>query len=160
MLCCRWTDTVYAYTMLPICPSLIALQISVSMQIDDIFMIWPQNQNLCNILDALNNCHPNLRFTHSLSSTSIDFLDITIYKHQSTLATKTYQKPHNLYQYLHYTSSHPRSVHKELLIGECIRSARTSTDGTNYAAILKLLTARLLKRQYPIRFITKCISLS
>ena len=119
--------------------------------INDIFMIRPRDQDLSDFMNALNNHHPNLRFTHILSSTSIDFFDFT-------LATKTYQKPQNLYQYLHYTSSHPRSVHKGLIIGECIRYVTTNTERTNYAALLKLLTTRLLKRQYPIQFITKCIS--
>ena len=45
--------------------------------IDDIFIIWPHEHTL---LTALNSFHPNLRFTHTSSKLSVDFLDLTIYK--------------------------------------------------------------------------------
>jgi hypothetical protein len=45
----------------------------------------------------MNNWHPNIKFTVNSSPTSIDFLDITIYKgpsllHQHLLDVKTFQK--------------------------------------------------------------------
>ena len=91
--------------------------------INDIFMIWPRNQDLELFLYNLNNFHPNLHFTHEHSTSTANFLDLTIYKNDKklTLQIKTYQKPHNLYQYLDFTSTHPRTIYKGIIMGEFIR---------------------------------------
>ena len=53
--------------------------ILIKRYIDDIFMIWTDTlDNLGNFLTKLNTFHPNL--THQQSSSSKDFLDLTIYK--------------------------------------------------------------------------------
>ncbi len=133
--------------------------------IDDIFMIWSDTTDtLQSFLTALNNFHPNLRFTHQHSSHSIDYLDLTIYKGQhfaftNLLDTKTFQKRQNLYQYLHYTSNHSTAIHKALIHGECIRYARTNTTQEHYTALTLLFKQRLLKRQYPTHFIDKHTSI-
>ena len=36
-----------------------------------------------------------------------------------TLEVQTYQKPHNLYQYLDFTSVHPQTVYKGIIKEEC-----------------------------------------
>ena len=64
--------------------------------IDDIFMIWPHSSaNLKIFLAALNLSHPSLHYTYATSPSSIDFLDITIFKgltfdYTGILDTKTY----------------------------------------------------------------------
>ena len=80
--------------------------------IDDIIIIWPEEHTLSNFLLILNSYHPNLRFTHIVSKSSVNFLDLTIYKgpdfhHTHRLDLKTFQKPQNLYQYLDFTSAQP-----------------------------------------------------
>ena len=54
--------------------------ILLSRYVDDMFMIWPKKETIHTFLSELNNFHPNLRFTHTLSETTTDFLDLTIYK--------------------------------------------------------------------------------
>ena len=49
--------------------------------IDDIFIVWTNStKSLISFLQDLNSFHPNLRFSHEYSETSIDFLDLTIFK--------------------------------------------------------------------------------
>ena len=49
--------------------------------IDDIFVIWTDSlSNLNNLLLQLNQHHPTIKFTHETSTTSVDFLDLTIHK--------------------------------------------------------------------------------
>ena len=49
--------------------------------IDDILCIWPgPQQDLTKFMDYLNKAHPTIKFTHESSRTSVDFLDLTIYK--------------------------------------------------------------------------------
>ena len=89
--------------------------------IDDIFIIWTDTlDHLNSFLLGLNSFHPNLTFTHEHSLHSVNFLDLNIYKgHQfditNVLDTKTHQKPLNLFQYLHFTSKHPRNIFKALI---------------------------------------------
>ena len=71
---------------------------------------------------------------------------------------KTYQKPQNLYQYLHYTSSHPQSVFKGLIIGECKRYVRTNTSQENFYCQVQLLKKRLHRCQYPPTLVNKYCS--
>ena len=60
--------------------------------IDDIFMIWPANLDVHNFMGTLNNHHPTVKFTYNCSLTSVEFLDLTVYKSHTHLATKTYSK--------------------------------------------------------------------
>ncbi len=127
--------------------------------IDDIFMIWPNNTDRLNdFLSALNTFHPHLRFTHQQSPHTIDFLDLTIYKSfrfyfTNILDTRTFQKSQNLYQYLHYTSAHPNTVFKALILGECVRYVRTNTKRETYMAMIQEFKTRLRRRDYPHQLI-------
>ena len=123
-------------------------------------MIWPNKQDLNRFLHNLNNFHPNLHFTHEHSTSTINFLDLTIYKsnRKLTLEVKTYQKPHNLYQYLDFTSTHPRTVYKGIITGECIRYLRTNTEEQNYLILTQTFKSRLIKRHYHPKFIDDCVT--
>lgn len=84
--------------------------ICLAWYIDDIFMVWPGDQDLHQFMNALNSFHPTLHFTYEYSASAMNNLDVTLYKgerfnRRQLLDVKTYQKLHNLYQYLHYTSS-------------------------------------------------------
>ena len=131
--------------------------------IDDIFLIWTKTEReLYAFLSDLNSFHPNLRFTHEHSTTSINFLDLTIFKgpqfaFTNLLDTKTFQKPLNLYQYLHFSSAHPKNVFKSIIRGECIRYIRTNTTYETYKATVLLFTQRLHKRNYPKMFVDKIV---
>ena len=132
--------------------------------IDDIFLIWTNTrETLASFLQNLNNFHPNLHFTHESSTTSINFLDLTIYKgpnflYTNKLDSKTYQKPLNLYQYLHFTSAHHSHIFKSIIRGECVRYVRTNTTRESYQATLHMFKQRLLKRGYPNAFIDKMVN--
>ena len=83
--------------------------------IDDILCIWTGTRSqLDSFLDRLNKTHHSIKFTWSISDTQIQFLDLNIHKGQgfsqtNLLDLKTYFKPTNTFQYLHFASSHPRS---------------------------------------------------
>ena len=131
--------------------------------IDDIFIIWPNKKTLDQFISALNSYHPNLKYTHTCSNSSVNFLDLTIYKgpdhyRRHKLDIKTYQKPQNLYQYLEFSSAHPQSVFKSLVLGECIRFVRSNTRPETFAATTMTFQKRLQERRYPKKFIGKILS--
>ena len=132
----------------------------LSRYIDDIFFIWTgTEEDLIQFLTDMNNFNPALQYTHQHSSFSVDFLDLTIYKgplfpYTNTLDTKTYQKP-NLYQYLHYTSCHPKTVYKSIITGELVRYIKTNTIEVNYEMMKSVFKKRLLARGYPLKLVEK-----
>ena len=130
--------------------------------IDDIFLIWPTKDTLNQFLVQLDNFHPNLKFTHSVSDISVNFLDLTIYKGPNfktshRLDLKTYQKPLNLYQYIEYTSAHPRNIYRSIILGECKRHLRNNTRPETFIATTTIFKKRLLKRKYPKQLTSKLI---
>ena len=137
--------------------------LALARYIDDIFLIWTgTSAQLATFLDELNSFHPSLHFTHESSITSTNFLDLTVYKgtnfaYTNILDTKTFQKPLNLYQYLHFTSAHPTNIYKSIIRGECIRYARTNTTMETFMATIHNFRQRLIRRGYPIIFINKVI---
>ena len=131
--------------------------------IDDIFIIWPEEHTLNDFLSALNSHHPNLRFTCTVSKSSVNFLDLTVYKgpdfHQThRLDLKTFQKPQNLYQYLDFTSAHPQHVYRSIVLGECARYLRSNTRKDTYLATTAVFQKRLQARNYPKKLTRKLIS--
>ena len=129
--------------------------------IDDILMIWTGTPSqLGSFLQNLNHFHPSLSFSHQQSTSSIDFLDLTIYKGPSfdftnILDFKTFQKKLNLYQYLHFRSDHPKSIFKALVKGECVRYVKTNSTAESYNSVVHSFKKRLMKRDYPPEFVEK-----
>ena len=121
----------------------------IAQYINDIFIIWTHaEKELKKFIKDLNSCNPALQYTYQYSPTAVDYLDLTIYKSPLFTFTniKTFQKPHNLYQYLHYTSNYQRAVCKGITIGELIWYVRTNSTE---AMLKSLFVARLLSRGYP-----------
>ena len=107
--------------------------------IDDILCIWTGSRSqLDNFLDRLNKIHPYIKFTWSISDTQEQFLHLNIHKGErfsqtNLLDLKTYFKPTNTFQYLHFASSHPRRVFMGLVKGEAIRFLRSNTHAPAYS---------------------------
>ena len=73
--------------------------------IDDIFMIWEHGEKeLKAFLEALNSCHPTIKFTAEYSKEKINFLDVSVRKvsnHLVTALTSNLPIPTNIYMLVH-----------------------------------------------------------
>jgi len=103
--------------------------------IDDVFILLMTD--CLDFMTALNNFHPSLHFTFTHSLFSVNFLDLAIYKGpqfqtNQHLGITTHKEQHNVYQYLRFTSMHPRTIYKGLIIRELIRYIRTNTSSDKY----------------------------
>ena len=89
---------------------------SVHWFIDDIFLIWKGDKDsLIDFLDCLNNVVPSIKFTHEISTDSVNFLDTTVLKDgQGYINTDVYQKPTDTHPYLHWTSAHPPHLKRSI----------------------------------------------
>ena len=130
---------------------------------DDILCIWTGTRSeLEGFLDRLNKAHRTLKFTWSISDERIEFLDLNLFKGgrfntTNLLDISTHFKKTNTFQYLHFSSSHPRSVFKGLVKGEAIRFLRSNTDAHTYYSTLHKFREHLLLRNYPRDFVDKIL---
>lgn len=127
--------------------------------IDDVFCIWPgPKAEVKKFVDYLNQAHHTIKFTYECSNSTIDFLDLTIYKgqkyrSQQKLDVKPFFKKTNKFQYLHYTSAHPRTTFSSLIKGEQTRLLRACSDRQEYIKIQQKMYQAFRDRGYPPKII-------
>ena len=128
--------------------------------LDDIFIIWQHSlEEFRDFFHLLNNYKPSIKFTQTISLTSIDFLDVTLYKgtkhtHEQTLDTKVFFKPTDTHELLHKSSFHPKHTFAGIIKSQLIRYWRICSDTYNFdLACSTLFTALRVKRNYGRRFL-------
>lgn len=131
--------------------------------IDDVFMIWQHGiEELRLFIRYFNQLRPRIQLTFESSSTEINFLDTTVYKgsrhsNKGYLDIKPYFKSTNSMNYLHFSSTHPRSVFKGIVVGETTRFLRNSSDATTFENTIAKFKQALKLRGYPHNFVDKHI---
>ena len=129
--------------------------------IDDILCVWPHpREDLSVFLTDLEDFHSVISYTHEISDDSAVFLDLEIYKgtrfkNDCTLDLRPHFKVTNSFQYLHYSSCHPRALFKGLVSGELKRILRASSDQHTYNRVKQALLHRFQARGYPAWLLTK-----
>ena len=69
--------------------------------IDDVFMIWPHGEEKLNeFVNLLNSSHETIKFTHEVSPSKINFLDVTVLLHNNSISTDLHVKSTDTHQYL------------------------------------------------------------
>ncbi len=123
--------------------------------IDDVLCVWPDNeQELEKFMNYLNSSHDTIKFTYEHSKDSIDFLDTTIYKgdrhdREQKLDIKPFFKMTNKFQYLQYSSAHPKTTFSSLIKGEMTRLLRACSDEQTYRQIQKKMYDVFRDGDYP-----------
>ena len=110
-------------------------------------------QELEDLVKTANTLHPTLKITHEVSTETIQFLDLVIYKGERFKSTgildiKCHTKKTETGQYLHRTSSHPESVFRGFLKGECTRIARNNSCNDTFKEKQSFFTEKLETRGY------------
>jgi hypothetical protein len=126
--------------------------------IDDGFFIWEGPDALLHdFLHRMNTMLPNISITWHISNDKLPYLDLWVIKRMSSptaasasIHFATYQKPHNKYMYVPYTSHHRPTVYSALIKGELIRYAVTNTLLADYDNMVALFKERVLQRGYPV----------
>ena len=108
--------------------------------------------------DLLNRCHQTIKFTYESSPTEIQFLDIAIFKGDryrsfNKLDVKPFFKKRNKFQYLHYSSAHPKKTFRSVLKGEHTRILRGCSDEKEYTLMKDKLYKAFRDRGYPRKLV-------
>lgn len=99
--------------------------------IDDIFAIWcGPKDTLLEFLGALNDKTDRIKLTYCASDSSMPFLDLFLYRDNSSsvLQFSTFQKPLNKYLYIPFESFHPSSNKETFSKGELTEVCRNSSS--------------------------------
>jgi hypothetical protein len=95
-----------------------------------------------------NGTNIPLKWTSTIPSSSVDFLDLTIYIDPNTnrISTRTFQKPMNLHLYIPPHSAHPPGVLKGLIFGSVRRFWMQNTNVSDYRDMIKKFFHQLCQR--------------
>jgi hypothetical protein len=133
--------------------------------IDDILIIWCNNQeSLDQFTEYVNQYHPTIKFTKEQSMDEIPFLDLYVQIRNNHITTRTYHKPTDAHNYLHYSSNHPNHQKKGIPYSQFLRMVRNCTRKEDAEHSINMLLNKFLQRGYPRRILheqkTKALALT
>lgn len=133
--------------------------------IDDAFGVWSGTElGLRDFLGAYAlGLQSHIKITPTISSSSVSFLDISLFKSDSfvfsgKLSSSCYQKELNRYQYLPYSSWHPRHQKLSFIVGELRRYIMRESTLKGFLKLRLLFYQRLRARGYPLSLLRKAFS--
>lgn len=133
--------------------------------INDGFLVWSGfHDRLLAFLECYQSIYPdNIRITSSISSTSVNLLDVVFFKGSDfptsrKLSTKCFQKPLNAYQYIPFTSWHPRHQKVAFVVNELRRYLLRESCHDGFLQLRRLFYSLFRSRGYPPDFLQACFA--
>ena len=88
--------------------------------VDDIFVLWPHQEDVQELLDHVNSIQPSIQFTmEKEQDNKLPFLNELVARTEQGFRSSVYRKPTFTRQYLNFNSHHPYNVKK--LIVRCFQ---------------------------------------
>lgn len=131
--------------------------------LDDIFIVWEHSlEDFDHFLQILNSHRDTIKLKPTINQTSIDFLDVTIFKgprfqKENILDTKVFFKPTDTHELLHKLSYHPKHTFPGILKSQFLRFFRISNNFEDFLKSSKILIQVLAKRSYSKSLLTKTL---
>ena len=120
--------------------------------IDDIFMTSNNEIDQNNFKSIFKNLNLNI-----IKGNKVQFLDLLISNndYQDTLKFELYTKPTNTFQYLYFSSNHPKHIFNNIPKSLFIRLRRICSEYIDYLFFSRKLIIQLLKRGYKLTNLIK-----
>ena len=118
--------------------------------IDDIYFIATDYDHAKLLLDIINGRRPSIKLEFHIKNTSVDFLDITIFKagKPARLQVKLFQKPGSKYLFLPPMSLHPPHIFNGWIQGYIRRMRLNCSLEQDFRTALKDFKTHLENRGY------------
>jgi hypothetical protein len=124
--------------------------------IDDIFVFWfdshpdasVRKSTLDNAIDMYNSYLPTIKITPDISTQSVNFLDLHLFKENFQCKYRTYKKTMNRFLYIPFSSYHSNSQKFAFIKTELIRLVRNSSSESYFVEDAKFFKQCLLQRGY------------
>ena len=122
--------------------------------LDDCYINWPYGEEKLGALHRiLNSLNDNIQLTVETSCVELPFLDVMVKKEGTRLTTDIYYKPTDSFQYLPYTSSHPRHTKNNIPYNLARRICMIIENREKRGQRLQELRYILLSKKYPANVI-------
>ena len=127
--------------------------------LDDIFIIWTHSEaEFQSFFETLNQHHESIKLKSTVSHSTIDFLDVTVFKgprfdKENILDTKVYFKPTDTHQLLHKLSFHPKHTFSGIVKSQFLRYNRICNNQADFEEACNILIHALRPRGYSKRFL-------
>ena len=126
--------------------------------VDDVLCLIPEDFDLNNYLDFINNLCPSLKFTFELESDGkIPFLDVLIHRFENDLKFSVYRKSTHSESYLHFYSMTALNVKIGVAQGLFLRALRIC-DPSYLDDEINHIKCSLTKLAYPDDVLNKALS--
>ena len=126
--------------------------------VDDVFSIV-HKEHLQELLEHINNLHPQTQFTkEEESNSSLPFLDTLVQRnHDKSILVKIYRKPTHTNQYLKYASHNPTSAKQSVITSLFDRADNVVSNEKDKIEEKHLVSAALQQNGYPKEFIQRTV---
>ena len=115
--------------------------------IDDVFFIWALGQETFRlVIEDLNKCHPNIKFTNETDKKDIAFLDLKVKLLDRKIFPDLFVKSTDHLQFLHYTSSHPEHSKRSKAFIQALRVSRIYSCESDFVRHLGNMKSWFSKR--------------
>ena len=122
--------------------------------IDDIFIIWSHGLVLLhNLINSINKQHSSIIFTSNISTTSVNFRDVTIDLDGGHISTKAYTKSTHTHEFLSYNRFLPTHTKQYFIDRQFLRYRRICSNDEIFLNDANKLSKYFLGRQYPFSYI-------
>ena len=123
--------------------------------IDDVFVIWPSEWTIDNVLEVANSVCPKIKFTSEVASSEgcLPFLDCEVIKSDGRFETRLFSKSVHSGTILPWSSHVPVSVKRAVLLGELHRADARATNSDFVSFSKNAVVKRFLSNGYPRSFI-------
>lgn len=147
---CSYTTLYYGWfeIMVLLCEFKITL-IELKRLIDDLFGLWKGSKRDFNRFKKTVNIFGILKWEFTDLTKKLDYLDLNLTIKNGKITTKKFEKKHNLYLYIPFTSWHSANCKKSLIYSLCFRYFHLNDSDEDYITQVYKLYERLLKRGYP-----------
>ena len=121
--------------------------------IDDLIILVDSRTHAQWFLDRLGEMHPAIKLDVKVSDTSVDFMDVTIFKSSKfdttgQLSTKLFQKKLNAFLYIHPRSMHPPHIFPAFIRERLLAIRKFCSEEEDFVWAKANFKERLLKRGY------------
>eukprot|EP00061_Rhincodon_typus_P003000 g19045.t1 len=108
------------------------------------------HEELEQFINFTNIFHPKLKFTWTISNTSLSFLDPSVSVSDGRLITDIYFKPTDSHSYLHYTSSHPPSYKNAIPYSQFLRLHRICSQDRAFHSCTSQMSSYFKDCNFPL----------
>ncbi|XP_048461245.1 uncharacterized protein LOC125484857 [Rhincodon typus] len=107
------------------------------------------HEELEQFIHFTNTFHPNLKFTWTISNTSLPFLDLSVSISGNHLETDIHFKPTDSHSYLEYSSSHPPSCKNAIPYSQFLRLRCICSQDEAFHSRTSQLSSFFKDRNFP-----------